>query len=189
SSDLQSLMHSDASGVNLLAAPLQPEQAEEIGNEQVSQILKVMAQTFDYVVVDTPPQITDAVGSVLDQSTLVVVLTTQEVLALRRTKVLLQMMKGWGYSQDKVKLVVNHAYNVNGVAAGDIEAALDYPIFWDIPNDQIVSNALKVGKPFVLASPGSPASRNVVELARKVCGLHATQSGGGLADKFKFLRR
>lgn len=185
---LQSLMQADPSGVSILPAPLQPEQADEISPEHVQKIVQVMAQTFDYVVVDMPPMVSEHVGIILEKATLVLLLTTQEVLALRRTKVLLQMMRQWGYSQDKVKLVVNHAYNVNGVQANDIEAALDYPIFYDIPNDQMVSTAVKLGRPFVVAAPGAPVSRSVVELSRKVTGLNRPQQSG-LFKKLKFFGR
>lgn len=186
---LQSLVHADPSGVSVLPAPLQPEQADEISVEQVAKVLNVMAQTYDYVVVDMPPLVSDNVGAILDKATLVLLLTTQEVLALRRTKVLLQMVRSWGYSKDKVKLVVNHAYNVNGVAGADIETALEYPIFWSIPNDTTVSAAVRTGRPFVLASPAAPVSRSVGELARKVTGLSRPQSPAGMFSKLKFFKR
>ena len=117
-------------GVFVLPAPLRPEEADEITADQIRTVLTVMSHTFDYVVVDTPPPISDAVAAALDLSTLVLLLTTQEVLALRRTKVAVQMLRTWGYNEDKVKLVVNHAYSTNGATTADIEAGLEYKIFW-----------------------------------------------------------
>ena len=174
---LRSLMWPDPSGIFLLPAPLRPEEAEEITAEQVKRILTVMAQTFDYVLVDTPPMMSDQVAAALDQSTLVLLLTSQEVLALRRTKVALQLLRSWGYSEDKVKLVLNHAYSMNGAGVGDIEAGLEYKVFWQVPNDGAVATALKVGLPFVSAYPNSKAGRAVADLARAISGLEQRRTG------------
>ncbi|MHB1133480.1 MAG: AAA family ATPase [Chloroflexota bacterium] len=168
---LQSLMWSDPQGVFVLPAPLRPEEAEEITADQVRAILTVMSHTFDYVVVDTPPQISDNVAAALDLSTLVLLLTTQEVLALRRTKVAVQLLRGWGFNEDKIKLVINHAYSSNGASAADIESGLDYKIFWQVPNDTAIPTALRAGMPFVKAYPNSRAGKAVNDLARAVCGL------------------
>lgn len=174
---LQSLTWHDPSGVSVLAAPLRPEDADEITSEQVSRIVEVMAQTYDYVVVDTPPLISSQVGAILDRSTLVLLLTTQELLSLRRTKIAIQMMRHWNYSEDKVKLVINYAYHVNGVMSSDIESTLEYPIFWKVPNDPTVSTAARKGRPFVESFPKASVSKNVVDLARIVCGLKKRNSG------------
>ena len=167
---LQSYMRQDQSGIYVLPAPMRPEEGEEIGAEQVKQVLELMVKSFDYVVVDTPPQISDPVAAALDVSTLVLLVTTQEVLSLRRTKVALQMLRTWGYSEDKVKLVLNHAYRMNGASGKDIEAGLDYKIYWQIPNDTAVVAALKVGLPFVTAYPNAKATKAVVDLARAIGG-------------------
>ena len=174
---LRSLMWADPSGILLLPAPLRPEEAEEITAEHVKRILAVMAQAFDYVLVDTPPMMSDLVAASLDLSTLVLLLTTQEVLALRRTKVALQMLRSWGYSEDRVKLLLNHAYSMNSAAVGDIESALDYKVFWHVPNDPAVAASVKVGLPFVTAYPNSRVGRSVEDLARSLCGLEQRQSG------------
>jgi len=174
---LQSFMWRDPSGIHVLPAPLHPEEAEDITPEQVSRIVDVMAQTYDYVVVDTPPLISSTVGAILDRSTLVLLMTTQELLSLRRTKVALQMMRAWSYSEDKVKLVINYAYNVNGVMSSDIESTLEYPIFWKVPNDPVVSASARKGRPFVEAYPKSSVTRNVTDLARIVCGLNKRRQG------------
>lgn len=174
---LQSILYPDPSGLRVLPAPLQPEEADRIGPEQVQRILSVMSQTYDYVVVDTPPMFSDAVGAVLDASTMILLLTTQDLLSLRRTKVAIEMLHGWGYSEDKVKLVINYAYHVDGVMGRDIESTLEYPIFWKVPNDPIVPVSLKEGRPFVETHGNSKVGKNVVDLARIVCGAKKRSNG------------
>ncbi len=186
---LHGMTFADPSGVHVLPAPLRPEEGEQISLEEIQRIVTVMAQTYDYVVVDMPPLITEATSSILDQATLVLLITTQDMLTLRRTKVALQVMRAWGYSQDKVKLVLNHAYSANGLAGGDVQQALDYPVYWSVPNDAAVASALKVGRPLVVASPNSRAGRSVVDLARDICGSQTAPSSGGGSLLAKLRRR
>ena len=60
---LQSLMWSDKNGVYVLPAPLRPEEAEDITADQIRSIITIMARTFYYVIVDTPPQVSDPVAA------------------------------------------------------------------------------------------------------------------------------
>lgn len=183
---LHGLTWSDPSGVHVLPAPLRPEEGDQISLDEVQRILTVMAQTYDYVVVDMPPVISDGTSAILDQATLILLLTTQDMLTLRRTKVALQMMKGWGYSQDKVKLVLNHAYSANGLAGGDVQAALDYPLYWSVPNDAAVASSLKLGRPLVISQPSARAARSIADLARQIAGAEVAQpQSGGLFDRFR----
>ena len=82
------------------------------------------------------------------------------------------MMRSWHYSEDKVKLVLNHAYSSNGVVASDAANTLDYAIFWKIPFDSAAPAAVKVGRPVVEVKPGSKLAENLQALAQTIGGIH-----------------
>lgn len=179
---IQTLLHEDRSGVHILAGPLRPDEGEAIGAHHVTKIVEVMAKTYDYVVIDTAPHFTDTLVSALDAATMILLLTTPDVPALKNTKLTIGVMRNWNYSEDKVKMVVNYAYTSDGVVPRDAENTLEYPIFWKIPNDSAVATAIKVGRPVVEVKPGSRFSQNVVGLAQSICGIKSKSSGliGGI---------
>jgi pilus assembly protein CpaE len=182
---VQTLLKEDATGVHVLAGPMRPEEGEAISGHHIRKVIEVMAKTYDYVVVDTAPHYNDAVIAALDAATMILLVSTPDVPALKNTKLTLALMRSWNYSEDKVKLVLNHAYSSNGVVSTEAAETLGYAVFWKIPHDPAVPAAVKVGRPVVETKPGSKVSQNVRALAQTICGLQASQRG--LVDRL--LRR
>lgn len=174
---IQTLLREDATGVHVLAGPMSPEEGEAISGHHIKKIIEVMAKTYDYVVVDTAPHYSDAVLTTLDAATMILLVSTPDVPALKNTKLTLAMMRSWHYSEDKVKLVLNYAYSSNGVVASDAANTLDYAIFWKIPFDSAVSTAVRVGRPVVEVKSGSKMAQNIHTLAQTICGVHPTRRG------------
>lgn len=160
-----------SSGLKVLPAPLRPEDGERINNAHVRRVLEVLSRTYDYVVVDTPRAFHDNVVAALDVSSMVIVVTTLDVACLKSTKVCLSVLKSWRYPTEKVKLLINHVNNVNGIGNAEVESAVDHPIFWRIPNDTAtMTSCSRAGKPFVQTQPGVAISRNLVSLSYSVAG-------------------
>jgi pilus assembly protein CpaE len=159
------------SRVKLLAAPATPEGSEAVGDEQVGRILEALASTSDYVVVDTASQLDAVSMTALDLSTLVLLVATPEVPCIRRTKACLTLMQEWGYSRDKVKLVVNRTHRKSQVKLAEIEEVLQYPVFAAIPDDRTVGKAVALGTPVAMSAPKSSSGWAINELGRRLAGL------------------
>lgn len=178
---LQSLVFTDLSGVRVLAAPTTPEDSVTITEGQVGLILAALSQTFDYTIVDTSPVLNDINVTALEKATLILQVTTSELPSLKRTKISLGLLlKAWSFSEDRVKLIVNHPYAHAELASHDVESALDYPVFWTIPHDPSVAHSVKVGRPCVESKPGARFSRNVTDFARMLAGVKVAQPRRGL---------
>lgn len=168
---LRSYLTEHPSGVSVLPSPSRPEEAEGIGPSHIRKILETLTKGYDYIIIDTPPSFNDIVLAALDQSNLVLMVTTLDLPSIKRTKLSLAMMKSWHYPEGKVKLVVNHATSANGLSNRDIETAIDYPIFWKVPNDSAVADSAKMGKPFVQSHPTAKISMNLTNLVCALSGL------------------
>jgi pilus assembly protein CpaE len=180
---IQTLMREDPHGIHVLAGPMRPQEGEFISAHHVAKIVEVMASTYDYVVIDTAPQFTDTVLPALEAATMLLLVTTPDVAALKNTKLALNVLKSCNNTTDKVKLVVTNAYADDGASQKDIETALEYPVFWVLPHDNAVAAAGKAGKPVVAFKPGSKMPQKVMELARSIAG--ATKPKGRLAAMFR----
>lgn len=169
---LRGFLHVHASGLKVLCAPTRPEDGESISADHVRRILDVLARTFDYVIVDLPRSLDDTVITTLDIANLVLLITNYDIPCLKSTKVCLSMLRSWRYSEEKLKLVINHANRGGGVNVGEADTVLDYPIFWKLPSEFTTVGSSNHGKPFVQLQPTAKISQNIVSLATTLSGGH-----------------
>ncbi|HVB96442.1 MAG TPA: AAA family ATPase [Chloroflexota bacterium] len=175
---LQNLVYADRSGVRVLPAPPTPEESIEVTADQVGGVLDALSRTFDYTVVDTSPSLSEINLRALEKATLILQMTTPELAALKRAKVSLGLMrKTWQFPDERIKLLLNFPYEMPGVAISEIESSLDFPVFWKIPYDPAVGQAVRIGRPCVESRQNSRFSKNISELARSLCGLHRPSRG------------
>jgi pilus assembly protein CpaE len=171
---IQNYLMDHASRVKLLAAPATPEGAEMISEDQVGRVLEDLAATNDYVIVDTSAQIDSISMRAMDMATLVLLVVVPEVPCVRRTKAALTLMQEWGYSRDKVKLIVNRATKKAQVSIAEIEEVLQYPVYAQIPEDRAAIKGISIGTPVVISSPKSEAGKSFAELGRTLVGAPKT---------------
>src|SRR5581483_2844703 len=160
------------SGVGILPAPSHPGDWNVVTPDHIEQVVRLLAQTHDFVILDTPGTFNEMVAAALEMAT---------VLALN-------MLRSWSFPREKVKLAINHANVANSVKDRDVERTLEYEVFWQIPYDETVTKSTQLGQPIVLTKPGSKVGASLIDLARTMGGgkVQRKQSGGVLA---KFLRR
>jgi pilus assembly protein CpaE len=178
---LRSFLHVHSSGVKVLCAPTRVEQAETLNPDRVRRILDVLARTFDYVIIDLPRAFDDRVVTALDMANIVLLVTNYEVPCLKSTRVVLDTLRGWQYSEEKLKLVINHANRTNGFGPGEAERALDYPVYWKVPSDFAVASSSNHGKTFVQAQPTTKIAQNLSGLGASLMG--STAPGKGLLSR------
>jgi pilus assembly protein CpaE len=170
---LQSHMAVHASRLKVLPAPTNPEAADSITDESVLRIIELAAATNDFLVIDTAPHLDGLSIAAMEMSTLVLVVVVPEIPCLRRTLAALKLMHSWGYSRDKVKLVVNRSERRGAVSRAEIERVLEYPVFAEIPDDRAVANGISVGAPAAMSAPKSRGGHALNDLARTLSGTRA----------------
>jgi pilus assembly protein CpaE len=167
---IQSYLTDHGSRIKLLAAPSTPVGAETISEDQVGHVLETLAATHDYVVVDTSAQIDSISMRAMDLATIVLLVVIPEVPSVRRTKAALTLMQEWGYSRDKVKVVVNRVRRKSEVSIDEIEKVLQYPVYAQIPEDAKTVKGISIGAPVVMSAPKSEAGKAFANLGRALIG-------------------
>jgi len=158
------------SGAFILPSPRHPREWQRVDSEQVKELVRMAARMFDYVILDTPGAFNDIVGTAIEVSTEVLVVTSVDMASIKDTSFVLDLLDAESFPDDRLMLTVNHANGANTIRASDIERVLRKATFWEIPYDPSVTLATQVGKPVVLASPRSRAGRSFAGLAAKVTG-------------------
>ena len=165
-----------SSGLQVLLAPRQPEEAETITAGRIAKILGLLAEMFDVIVIDTAATFDEVVLTALDKSTDVFPVTMMDVASIKNTRISLQKLEQLGYGDGPMKLVLNRADSKVLLQDSEVENAVGAEIFTRVPSDRLVPRSVNKGTPVVLEDPRSRVSKVMVELAESVAASAAEVS-------------
>ncbi|MDK2821782.1 MAG: pilus assembly protein CpaE [Clostridia bacterium] len=156
------------SKVKILPAPLRPEYAELIKAENVSLILEILKQNYDYIIIDTPPFFHDTTLSALEMSNQLLLIMTLDLPSIKNMKLTLDLLEPLN-QKSKSKLILNRATEHLGISVNDVEKSLDFLIAEKIPSDgKLVVTSVNKGMPFVLTNPNAKVSKSIDKIAQLV---------------------
>ena len=171
-----------SSGLDLLAAPLRPEDAEFVIESKLSPLLEVAHQAYDMIIVDTAPFFHATLLTALDRTDELLLVCGPEVPALKNMHLTLRTLSLVSFPSDRISLVLNHAHMDGGLRRSEIERTLGLKVKFEIPNDPVVLAAINRGVPAVLE--GSKAFTGAVrQLAQSLRPEQAQTSRRGGASK------
>jgi pilus assembly protein CpaE len=150
-----------------LLAPNAPELNGSIGRHLVGHILATLKQSFDYVVVDTPPAFDDHVLQAFDESDLLLLLLTLDIPALKNLKITLETLNLLNFPRDKYRIVLNRADSKVGLTASEVEKTLKSTIAASIPSTHEVPASVNRGEPIVSSQPRHAVSQIFMAIARE----------------------
>lgn len=163
------LIKHQASGIRILAAPQRPEHAEKISPDQFIKVLQFMQRTYSYVVVDTSSILTDVILSAFDLSDVVVLVTTQEIPAIKNSRLVLDLLTSMGVSKDRIVFAMNRYDKNIAITPERVGENLKHEIAAVIPLDQKIAIAsVNRGVPFMLDNRSQPISKGIFALAESV---------------------
>ena len=143
--------------------------------------IQTLSNFYKYIYVDLGNQFEDLQFKVIELSTLVLTITTPEVLNVNQTLRLHNELAAATVPQQMVQVVVNK-FNKAGLAIPSIEKSLRKKVLGIIPQDDISAmGALKRGVPFVFSNNKSPISSSFHQLVRTL--------SGGLLQKLKSIQK
>jgi pilus assembly protein CpaE len=159
------------SGVQLLAAPLEPSACETISVETTLAAVQMLRRMFPVVVVDTPPAFTDHVLGVIDHSDLLIAITTMDVPAIKNLCVSLQTLDVLNVASQRSHLVLNRANSKVGLRIPDLEKTFGRGIDQTIVSSREVPMTINRGTLIVSEEPKSPVSLAINKLAEHVTAM------------------
>ena len=151
--------------LDCVLAPVEPGDAERISVELVSQLLEALLATHEYVVIDTPSQLSEPVLAAMDMAHHFMLLTTPEITALKNLRLTLDMLDLLGYDPNARAIIFNRSDARAGLSAADIESAIKTPISVRIPSSYDVPASINKGVPLAQSNPKHPVSVAVREIA------------------------
>jgi pilus assembly protein CpaE len=168
-----------ASGLDILPAPLRPEDAELVTEAKLSQLLEVARQSYDIIVVDTSPFFHGPMLATLDRTDELMLICSLDVPTLKNVRLALQTLELLSFPSERIRLVLNRANSKVGMKPGEVEGALEFKVRFEIPSDRAVPIAVNRGNPAVLANAKADFSRAAREMARGVVPAEAEAGKAG----------
>lgn len=157
------------SGIKVLAAPLRPEYAESVTGEQFAKVLQFLRKVFAYIVVDTSSYLSDVILSSVDVTDLVILLTTQDIPAIKNARVALEVFDVLNLNRKKVLFVLNRYDKRIGITPEKIGESVKQEVVAAIPFDErTVIPSVNRGIPFMLEDKTKPLAKAYLSLAEVV---------------------
>jgi pilus assembly protein CpaE len=173
-----------SSGLDILPAPIRPEDAELVTEAKLVRLMEVAKESYELIVVDTSPFFHGPMLATLDQTDDLLLLCGLDVPTIKNVRLSLQTLELLSFPPDRIRVVLNRANSNVGMKRGEVEAALETKVRFEVPSDRAVPLAVNRSNPAVLSDPKSDFARALREMAKSLLPAPAAVDG-----KRRFLGR
>jgi pilus assembly protein CpaE len=158
-----------ATGIKVLLPPPSPEMAELVTADHVRRILARLRQRQQLVVVDCFSHLLEPTLTILDVADVVLTVVTFDLASIKSTRIFLGVAERLGYTDDKIRVVLNKADSTNGITLSDLEGSIGRKVDFTVGSDaRTAVHAMNHGVPFAAGNPGAQIARDVIAIARAV---------------------
>lgn len=167
---LGSYIENHSSGVDVLAAPFDPDEGRGIGGEEVERILEFLRGVYDWVVVDASNSLDSRMLAGLRVAEEIIAVTQVDVPSLRNIQRIRRVLKRVAPVRP-LRVIVNRFHWGSDIALADIERTLGLDVFWTLSNDyDSIAQSINTGQPLVMSS-ASVCGRELSGLVCKITGV------------------
>jgi pilus assembly protein CpaE len=163
------------SGLDILAGSEQFDRPNAQDATALEELLRVLARTYDYVVIDAGNTISACVTAALYAADTIFLVTNPDVPSIRNAQRLVDRVRQLGAGSERVKILLNRVSGEHLIAPKQIETALGYGIHHTFSSDyRTVSTALNSGVPLALTN-NSEIAGQFDNFTRQLVGLGAEE--------------
>ena len=167
------------SGIDLLLAPPSPETAELVTQDHLPNLIGLMKNDFDYIVLDMDRRLDEVNLRIMDVADTIYLVMTADLPCLKNVRLVLETIGHLGYSDDKVKLILNRSNAFTGINVKNAESALKRKIDFQIINEyRSAIGALNSGAPFMYTKSDSVLGKDVMDFVKALDKDHMERSAG-----------
>jgi pilus assembly protein CpaE len=167
------------SGLDILPAPLRPEDAELVTEAKLARLLEVARGSYDSIVVDTSPFFHGPMLATLDRTGDLLLVCGMDVPTIKNVRLSLQTLELLSFPPERIRILLNRSNSNVGINRGEVERALDAKVQFHLPSDRAVPLAVNRGAPVVISDSGAEFSRAMAKLARELLSTGPAAENGG----------
>jgi len=157
------------SGVRILTAPPRPEYAENVNGEQFAKVLEFLRNKYSYIIVDSSATLTDVILASMDISDLIILITTQDIPALKNARLYLDIAEILELDKRRILFIMNRFDRRIGILPDKVSESFKHDIAAVIPvDDRVIVPSVNRGIPFMMGDRTRPISKSILSLAEVV---------------------
>ena len=157
---------------------------DELPLEGLRKVFQLIRSFYRWIVVDLG-QLNRLSMSLLDKVDELLVVTTTAIPALYETKRVIDALVNASIERDQLRLIVNRMEDVQSLSGSELNQIFGVRVYAQLPYDRAgVHNACLQRK---LPSPTSNVGQQIVNLARKIGGLHEKKAKSNLPEFLSFV--
>ena len=162
------------SGVDVLPAAGDPDDWRAVRAENVTAIMRVLAESYEFVVVDTPGTMSESMAAAVQEASLVLLVTNRDVASVKDSVTALRLFDHWSIPRERVRLVVNDNADTGFVPSSEIAAATGMEIAAEFSYQPSVLRSVREPDPILDADPKGGFARSALQLAERLSGVTAS---------------
>ena len=148
----------------VLAGASDPVDADSVDHTHVSAVIPILAENFDFVVVDTSAGLDERTLAALDEATDVLLVSSLDVTSIRSLRTARDTFEQLDIGA-RQRLVLNRSDSKVGLDPSDAEDVMGMEIACSVPSSRDIPLSLNLGTPVVIREPKSSAAKALVGLA------------------------
>jgi pilus assembly protein CpaE len=154
-----------SSGLDILPAPIRPEDAELVTETKLARLLEVARESYDAIVVDTSPFFHGPMLATLDRTDELLLISSLDVPTIKNVRLSLQTLELLSFPTKRIKVVLNRANSNVGLKRTEVEAALEMKVAFEVPSDRAIPISVNRGAPAVISEATSEVARALRQMA------------------------
>ena len=165
-------------GLFVLAGATGPLDADSVGHEIVSHVLPMLAQSFDFVIVDTAAGLDERTLAAIECATDILLVSSLDVTSIRNLRTANDALDQIGVKGERW-LILNRADSKVGLDPSDAEDVMGMKISRSIPSSREIPFSLNMGSPVVISEPKSSVAKHLRGVAELFSPVHASKARKG----------
>ncbi len=157
-----------ACGLDVLAAPLRPEDAELVTESKVTALLEVARASYEAIVVDTSPFFHGPMLATMDRTDELLILCGLDVPTLKNVRLALQTLEQLSFPASRIRYVMNRSSSNVGLKTREVEDGLKVKVAHELPLDRTVQVCVNRGEPVVLTHRRCDFSRAFTPVVKQL---------------------
>ena len=154
------------SGLMVFGGPYRPDDAYDVGADQLGALLTALRSLYGTVVVDAGSMIDARAGAIIDRADRVCLVVTPDIPALRTLRAALEMLSDMGGAANRAIFVINEIYPKTPITGEQIEEHVGVKVSMQVPYDsENFLRAVNEGQPLVGVARRSAAAGALKNLA------------------------
>ncbi len=155
------------SGIHYMPLTLDPEQAASMEPDLADKAIKHLKSFYHYIIVDLGNDVDETTVKVLENTTLIFVLTKPEIIVLHHTRRMIEKIQNLLFPPEMIKVVLNSFSTKTGITPQMVQNNLKKQLLSIIPEDEMTTvQSMTKASPFVIAAARTEITKAYFTLAR-----------------------